>query len=110
MYTVCWLRSFRVYRRVISLSTIDVGGSSCYVNKTHQTNNGPEAFHSKLNSHLHASHPNIFLFFDVIKKMQATTYIKIRAIDSIFAPRKCEAEKLQFCVEQYIAFSAGEKN
>ena len=40
------------------------------------TNNEPESFHSKLNAHFYASHTNIFLFVDVIKKMQETTYIK----------------------------------
>ena len=62
-----------------------------------RTNNGPESFHSKLSAHFYASHPNVFLFVDVIKKMQATTYITSRAIDSIFAPRRCEMEKNAVC-------------
>ena len=70
-------------------------------------NNGPETFYSKLNAHFYASHPNIFLFVDVITKMQAT--IKSRAIDSIFAPRRCEMNKLQFPVEQFECYSKGEK-
>lgn len=70
-----------------------------------RTNNGPESFHYKLNAHIYASHPNIFLFVDVIKKMKATTYIKIRAIDSIFAPRRCEMETLQFAVAQFECYS-----
>jgi hypothetical protein len=74
-----------------------------------RTNNRPESFHSKLNAHFYASHPNIFLFVDVIKKMQATTYINIRAIDSIFAPRRCEMEKHQFAVAQFECYSKGEK-
>ena len=72
-----------------------------------RTNNGPESFHSKLNAHFYAGHPNIFLFVDVIKKIQAT--IKSRAIDSIFAPRRCEMEKLQFPIAQFECYSKGEK-
>ena len=72
-----------------------------------RTNNEPESFHSKLNAHLYASHPNIFLFVDVKKKIQAT--IKSRAIDSIFAPSRCEMEKLQFPVAQFECYSKGEK-
>ena len=75
-----------------------------------RTNNGPESFHSKLNVHFYASHPNISFFVDVIKKMQATTYINIRAIDSIFAPRRCEMEKLLFAVAQFECYSKGESN
>ena len=46
--------------------------------------------------------------------MQATTYIKIRAIDSIFTPRRCDMEKLQFAVAQFAVaqfecYSKGEK-
>jgi hypothetical protein len=73
------------------------------------TNNGPESFHSKLNAHFYASHPNIFLCVDVIKKMQATTYIKICAIDSMFTPCRCEMEKHQFAVVQFECYSKGEK-
>ena len=75
-----------------------------------QTNNGPESFDSKLNVHLYASHPNISFFVDVIKKMQATTCINIRAIDSIFAPRRCEMEKLLFAVAQFECYSKGESD
>ena len=68
-----------------------------------RTNNGPESFDSQVNVHLYASHPNISFFVDVIKKMQATTCINIRAIDSIYAPRRCEMEKLLFAVAQFEA-------
>jgi hypothetical protein len=72
-------------------------------------NNGTESFHSKLNAHFYDSHPNIFLFFDVIKKMQTTTYKKFCANDSIFAPRRCEMKKLQSAVAQFECYSKGEK-
>ena len=74
-----------------------------------RTNDEPESFHSKLSAHFCASHPNSFLFVDVIKKMQAATYIKIRAIAYIFAPRRCEMEKLQFAVAHLECYSKGEK-
>ena len=67
-----------------------------------RTNDRPESFHSNLNAHCYASHPNIFL-------LQAATYIQIRAIDYSFAPRRCETEKQQFSVAQFECYSKGDK-
>jgi hypothetical protein len=94
-----------IHYRFINLSIYNVGSSSRLDQQTHEQR--PESFHSKLNAHLYASHPNIFLFVDVKKKIQAT--IKSRAIDSIFAPRRCEMENLQFPVAQFECYSKGEK-
>ena len=96
-----------IHYRFINLSIYNVGSSSRLDQQTHEQR--PESFHSKLNAHFYASHPNIFLFVDVIKKMQATTYIKICAIDSMFTPCRCEMEKHQFAVVQFECYSKGEK-
>ena len=89
-----------MHYRFVNLSTYNVGSSSRLDQQT--TNDGPESFHSNLNAHFYASHPNIFL-------LQAATYIQIRAIDYSFAPRWCETEKQQFSVAQFECYSKGDK-
>ena len=71
-----------------------------------RTNNGPEAFHSKFNTQFYTSHPNIFLFLDIIKQIQ-TTYIKIRALDSEALVRRVEAEKVRYCIQKYSDYVSG---
>ena len=42
-----------------------------------RTNNGPESFHSQYNEQFYTAHLSIYIFFDVIKQIQSTTYIII---------------------------------
>ena len=35
------------------------------------------AFHSQYNAQFYAVHPNIYVFIDVLNKLQANTYVKI---------------------------------
>jgi hypothetical protein len=48
---------------------------------------GSESFHSHYNEQFYSHHPNIYIFIDVIKKIQATTYVKMRSLDMPAAVR-----------------------
>jgi len=41
------------------------------------TNNGPESFHSHYNEKFYTAHSSIYIFIDVIKQIQSTTYITL---------------------------------
>jgi hypothetical protein len=45
---------------------------------TKRTDNGPESFHSHFNDQFYCAHPCIYVFIDVLKQIQTTTYIKIK--------------------------------
>jgi hypothetical protein len=47
---------------------------------TKRTTNGPESFHSHLDAQFYTCHPSIFIFLDVLLKIQTTSYIKIRTL------------------------------
>ena len=47
---------------------------------TKRTTNGPESFHCHLDVQFYACHPSIFIFLDVLLKIQTTSYIKIRTL------------------------------
>jgi hypothetical protein len=51
---------------------------------------------------------NIYIFIDVIKKIQATTYIKMRSLDMSAAVRKQEKEKMDFVIEKYQLYVRGD--
>ena len=44
------------------------------------TTNGAESFRAHLNEQLNASHPNIFVFVDVLLKLQTTSYIQMQKL------------------------------
>ncbi|CAC5372515.1 unnamed protein product [Mytilus coruscus] len=68
-----------------------------------RTTNGAESFHAHLNEQFY-----IFVFVDVLLKLQTTSYIEMRTL-SIKAPvRKYEKEKMNFLVEQYTKLVNGE--
>ena len=62
-------------------------------------NNGPECFHSHFNDQFYSAHPCIYVFIDVLKQIQTTTYIKIRGLDNPATVRRTEKEKLAFSLE-----------
>jgi hypothetical protein len=70
-------------------------------------NNGSESFHSHYNEQFYSHHPNIYIFIDVIKKIQATTYVKMRSLDMSAAVRKQEKEKMDFVIEKYQLYVRG---
>ena len=73
-----------------------------------RTNNGPESFHSHYNEQFYSHHPNVFIFVDVIKKIQATTYVKMRTLGMPAAVRKPEKEKMDFVLDRYNKYRNGE--
>jgi hypothetical protein len=75
---------------------------------TKRTTNGPGSFHSHLNAQFYACHPSIFIFLDILLKIQTTSYIKIRTLHIQAATRKNEKERLYFAIETYEKFVAGE--
>jgi hypothetical protein len=66
-----------------------------------RTNNGPERFHGHFNAQFYARHPNIFIFLDVLKQIQTSTYIKIRSLDTPALQRRTEVDKINFSVDKY---------
>ncbi|XP_071176290.1 uncharacterized protein [Mytilus edulis] len=66
-----------------------------------RTNNGPESFHSHYNEQFYSHHPNIYVFMDVIKKIQAVTYVKMRTLDMPASVRKPDKEKTDFVIDKY---------
>ena len=70
-------------------------------NEMKRTNNGPEAFHSHFNQQFYAAHPSIFVFMDVLLKLQTVTYIKIRGLDAPANMRRAEKNKMEFLLEKY---------
>jgi hypothetical protein len=66
------------------------------------------AFHSYFNDQFYSAHPCIYVFIDVLKQIQTTTYIKIRSFDNPATVRRTEKEKLAFSLEQYRRLETGE--
>lgn len=50
-----------------------------FTSSLERTTNCCESFHSKLNAHFCAPHPNIFALADALKEVQCDTYIKLRS-------------------------------
>jgi hypothetical protein len=66
------------------------------------------SFHSHFNDQFYSAHPCIYVFIDVLKQIQTTTYIKIRGLDNPATFRRTEKEKLAFSSEQYRRLETGE--
>ena len=47
-------------------------------------------------------HTTIFIFTDILKKVQATTYVKLRSLDFQTPVRRKGKEKFKFLMEQYL--------
>jgi hypothetical protein len=45
-----------------------------------RTTNGAESFHAHYTEQFYAAHSTIFIFLDVLSKIQTTTYVKVRTI------------------------------
>lgn len=71
----------------------------------HRTTNGCEAFHSKLNGLFHVSHPNIYLFVEVLKDLQCEIYVALRSNDQRRKPETLIKEN--FLREKMILFQNG---
>ena len=65
------------------------------------TNNGAEAYHSHLNAEFYVKHPNIYIFVDVLKKIQSTTYVTLASLDQPARVSKHEKDKREFALCLY---------
>ena len=75
-----------------------------------RTTNAVKSFHAHYNEQLYAAHPTIFVFLNVITKIQITTYIKIRTLYQPAVDRRSEMDKLAFLMEKYVKYQNGERN
>jgi hypothetical protein len=73
-----------------------------------RTNNAAESYHANLNEQFYSPHPTIFVFRDVVQKLQSVSYVKIRGSDTQFLTRRAEREKHQFLMRQYNKLLSGE--
>jgi hypothetical protein len=67
------------------------------------------SFHSHYNEQFYTAHPSIYIFIDVIKQIQSTTYIKIRDLDTPATLTRSEKEKVVYARQQYAKLESGEK-
>lgn len=73
-----------------------------------RTNNSAESFHAHFNAQFYSAHPTIFIFMEVLQKLQATTYVKIRGTNVAAPCRKVDREKNEYIQGQYAKYSSGE--
>jgi hypothetical protein len=79
---------------------------ACEPSEDKRTNNGTESFHAHFNEQFYSAHPTIFIFTDVLRKVQTATYIKMRSMDNQAPIRRIEKDKICFLKEQYGKFQA----
>ena len=75
-----------------------------------RTNNSTESFHAHFDEQFYSAHPAIFVFMDVLQKLQTTTYIKIRSTGKQVIPRKADRERTEYIISQYNKFTSGNIN
>ena len=73
-----------------------------------RTTNGPESFHAHYNEQFYSAHPSIFIFLDVLLKIQITTYIKCRGLGTQATQRRSEKEKVLDLMQKHTKFMAGD--
>jgi hypothetical protein len=61
-----------------------------------------------LNEQFYSPHPTIFVFMDVVQKLQSVSYVKMRGNDTRALTRRTEREKHQFLMRQYNKLLSGE--
>jgi len=57
------------------------------------TNNGAESYHNHLNAEFYIKHPNIYVFVDVLKKIQQTAYVSMNRMSQQARISKYEQRK-----------------
>ena len=70
-----------------------------------RTNNAAESFHAHLNGQFYSHHPTIFILLDVLKKLQATTYVKARAL---LRPSNTNSSTTNYAQKQYEKYRNGD--
>ena len=73
-----------------------------------RTNNAAESFHAHFNAQFYTAHPTIFVFLEVLLKLQATTYVKMRGTNVVAPYKKTERERNEFILKQYEKYTSGE--
>ena len=58
-----------------------------------RTNNAAELFHAHFNAQFYTTHPTIFIFLEVLAKLQVTTYVKMRGTNIAAPYKKAERER-----------------
>ena len=58
--------------------------------------NDTESFHAHFNEQFYTSHPTLIIYIDILKKVQATTYVKLWSLDYQTPRKKVEKEKHHF--------------
>jgi hypothetical protein len=60
------------------------------------------------NGQFYAAHLTIFIFLDVLSKIQTKTYVKVRTIHMPAVIRRSKMEKLSYLMDQYSKLQANE--
>ena len=63
-----------------------------------RTNNAAVSFHSHFNAQFYSAHPSIFVFMDVIQKLQSVTYVKIRSSTHPAMSRKSKRDRTDYAI------------
>jgi hypothetical protein len=68
-----------------------------------RTTNCCESFHAKFNAEFTSAHPNIFNFMEILKQIQADTYIKLRSknIRKKTNNQQMICSVIQKCIDQF---------
>ena len=81
---------------------------ACESSEDKRSKSGTESFHAHFNEQFYSAHPTICIFTDVLRKIQAATYIKMRSMDNQVHMRRIEKDNICFLMEQYGKFQANE--
>ena len=81
--------------------------------KISDTNKGKKSliydgFIYRIDAQFYSAHPSIFVFMDVLQKVQATTYLMMRSTDQAVTARKEDKTRTEFTISQYRKYSSGE--
>jgi hypothetical protein len=76
-------------------------------NQSVRTTNAAESFHSHLNAQFYTSRPNIYLFVDVLLRVQTGTYITINSCKTMRVNKR-ESEKIAKFMSLYTQLQCGE--
>ena len=92
----------------LSSRKTDASGKVCYMMATLSALMPLISFHSHYNEQFYTAHPSIYIFIDVIKQIQSTTYIKIHGLDTPAILRRSEKKKVVYARQQYAKLESGE--
>ena len=76
--------------------------------KQQRTNNAAESFHAHFNTQFYTTHPTFFVFLEVLVKLQAMTYVKMRGTKVVSPFKETEREIKELTLRQYEKYTSGE--